>query len=69
MPETKTTPVEPSYAERERCLAIRRRSKTGSPPSEDELRFLEEMRTRYRDWYVGTEGQVFRDTAPFGSRL
>ena len=59
---------EPSYADAERCIEIRKRSKKGMAVSDEEHLFCMKMFKEYRGWYNKTEMRVFNETKPFGAR-
>lgn len=58
---------EPEYKDKEKCLDIRRRSKSGERISQEELDFCVKMLKKFPKWYSSTSKEVFNDTVPFGS--
>lgn len=62
-------PKEPSYEDQERCLDLRKKTKTGSYISPIDSRFVRKMFEKYPEWYSRTEETVFMDTRPFGSSV
>jgi hypothetical protein len=58
---------EPTLADAERCLEIRKRSKRGMAVSDDEHLFCEKMFKEYRGWYSKQEKRIFEETKPFGA--
>lgn len=59
---------QPSLDNAERCVRLRKISKTGSRElTQDEHDFCRKMYKQYQTWYVETEERVFNETVPFGS--
>jgi len=58
---------EPSAADAERCLRLRKQSKQGVRLHPDDMDFLEKMWWEYRDWYGRMSSRVYLETKPFGS--
>ncbi|GEM_PF-3255856 len=60
---------EPNYEDAERCIAIRKKGKTGQFYPREDHQFCVEMLHKYPDWYDKTEERVFNETVPFGSTV
>lgn len=60
---------QPSYAEAERCIELRKRSKQGHTNSPEDSEFCRRMFEEYPEWYSATEARVFNETVPFGSTV
>lgn len=58
---------EPSIADAERCIELRKRGKRGIQNSPEDYEFCRRMFRRYPEWYSRTEARVFNETVPFGS--
>lgn len=65
--QTKPDATRPSPEDARRCFELRKRSKRGEQPSQEDSRFLETMYKRHTDWYRSLDAQVFNETVPFGS--
>jgi hypothetical protein len=65
--KVKPSTGDPPYEDARRCLALRKRSRSGSQNSPEESAFCESMWRQYPNWYQRTETEVFNDTVPFGS--
>jgi len=59
---------EPSQADAERCLDIRRQSKRGMAVGARDHDFCMKMFKEYPSWYSKTEMRIFEETKPFGAR-
>jgi hypothetical protein len=51
-----------------RTFDIKCRSKTGTPPTKEEMKFLIRMMKLYPETYSKMEKEVFEATRPFGSQ-
>jgi len=60
----------PKLADAERCIEIRKASKSGRGLTGIEDReFCRKMFLKYGAWYAATEERVFNETVPFGSSV
>ena len=57
----------PSYDDAQRCLKIRRASKSGQYVHPDDIGFCDKMLRKYPEWYKSKNEEIFEATAPFGS--
>jgi hypothetical protein len=60
---------QPLYEDAERCIELRKKSRTGTHNSEEDHKFVMKMFKKYPEWYSETEDRVFNETVPFGSNL
>lgn len=59
----------PSPHDAERCLRLRKASKSGSHVSLEDMNFCHMMWRKYPEWYKKTQAQAFNETVPFGSNV
>lgn len=59
----------PSGEEAERCISLRKFSKTTGNLSKEDHNFCVKMYKLYPKWYEETEERVFNETVPFGSNV
>ena len=57
----------PSYEEAERCISLRKYSKSVGNLSKEDHDFCSKMYELYPKWYGETEERVFNETVPGGS--
>ena len=59
----------PQYEDAERCISLRKFSKTTGHLSQEDHEFCQKMWKMYPKWYATTEERVFNETVPFGSNV
>lgn len=68
MGKGRTSNKVPPCDEAERCVALRKYSKSAGSLSSEDLEFCRKMWEKYPKWYAETEERVFNETVPFGSQ-
>lgn len=68
MAKARTLKEFPPNDEAERCIALRKFSKSVGMLSPEDSEFCRRMWKKYPKWYEETEERVFNETVPFGSQ-